>query len=90
METATTIALFREAVIQTLLLSAPVLLIGAGVGLVLSILQATTSIQDQTLTFVPKIVAIFGALAYFFPWMLRLLSSYTANLFKMLPQLALP
>jgi flagellar biosynthetic protein FliQ len=81
METGTVIALFREAVIYTMLIASPVLIIGAAVGLILSVFQATTSLQDQTLTFVPKIFAIFGALAYFGPWMLNLLVSYTNNLF---------
>lgn len=87
MTETTVIALFRDATTQTILLSAPVLIIGAGVGLILSIFQATTSIQDQTLTFVPKVIAIFLTLAYFYPWMMRSLTDYTINLFQAMPDL---
>ncbi|NIZ40492.1 flagellar biosynthesis protein FliQ [Entomospira nematocerorum] len=87
MTETTIIALFRGAIMQVLMLSAPILIIGAVVGLILSIFQATTSIQDQTLTFVPKILAIFLALAFFFPWMLQSLRTYTVSLFSMLSML---
>ncbi len=56
------VQLLRGGVLQTLLIAAPLLLIGMVVGLIISILQATTSIQEQTLSFVPKIAAILGAL----------------------------
>lgn len=88
MSEVTIITLFRGAVMQVLFLAAPVLIIGAIIGLILSIFQATTSIQDQTLTFVPKIVAIFLALALFFPWMLQTLRSYTIELFSLLSNLS--
>lgn len=88
MSEVTIINLFRGAVMQVLFLAAPVLVIGAIVGLILSIFQATTSIQDQTLTFVPKIVAIFLTLALFFPWMLQTLRSYTIELFSLLSNLS--
>jgi flagellar biosynthetic protein FliQ len=52
------VSLFRSGLVQVLLMAAPALLIGVGVGLLVSIFQATTSIQDQTLSFVPKIAAI--------------------------------
>nr|WP_212603831.1 flagellar biosynthesis protein FliQ [Entomospira culicis] len=84
----TIVALFREAVMQVLMLAAPVLIIGAVVGLILSIFQATTSIQDQTLTFVPKIIAIFLTLALFFPWMMQTLREYTISLFSMISTLS--
>jgi flagellar biosynthesis protein FliQ len=88
MTEVTIIALFRTAVMQVLTLAAPVLVIGAVVGLILSIFQATTSIQDQTLTFVPKIIAIFLTLAFFFPWMMQTMRDYTINLFSMLSTLS--
>ena len=53
------VTLLRNSVLQTLILASPVLLVAMTVGLVISIFQATTSIQDQSLTFVPKILAIF-------------------------------
>lgn len=68
--------------------SAPVLLIGMAVGLVVSVLQATTSIQEQTLTFVPKIAAILLSLMFFGPWMLNILVNYTVNLMEMIPDMA--
>lgn len=79
--------LVRGAVLQILILSGPVLLIGLGVGLIISIFQATTSIQEQTLTFVPKIAAILIAIALFGPWMLQTVSSYTVSLIMMIPRL---
>lgn len=77
--------LLRNAVLQILILSAPMLLIGMLVGLIISIFQATTSIQEQTLTFVPKIAAILLALMFFGPWMLATLSNYTVALFQQIP-----
>ena len=81
------ITVFRTAIIQILLLTAPVLLISLVVGLVLSIFQATTSLQEQTLTFVPKLLAIFLTLLYFGTWMFTLLANYTRDLFNVIPQL---
>lgn len=82
-----TINLIRTAVLQILIVSAPVLIIGVGVGLIISIFQATTSIQEQTLTFVPKIAAILLALAIFGPWMIQTVREFTVNLFLMIPNL---
>lgn len=59
------------------IVAAPVLIVSMLVGLIVSIFQATTSIQDQTLTFVPKIMAIFGTLVVFGPWMLDTLVDRT-------------
>lgn len=79
--------LMRSGIFQILILSAPVLLIGLLVGLVVSILQATTSIQEQTLTFVPKIAAILLSLVFFGPWIFGNLVQYTVQLFQQIPQL---
>lgn len=79
--------LFRTGVLQILLLSAPVLIISMAVGLIVSILQATTSIQEQTLSFVPKIAAILLALILFGPWMFTTLTQYTENLFARIPDM---
>lgn len=87
MELEMVITVFRTAIIQILLLTAPVLLISLVVGLVLSIFQATTSLQEQTLTFVPKLLAIFLTLLYFGTWMFTLLTNYTRDLFNVIPQL---
>ena len=77
----------RGAIFQILILSAPVLVIGLLVGLVVSILQATTSIQEQTLTFVPKIAAILLSLVFFGPWIFASLAQYTVQLFRQIPQM---
>jgi flagellar biosynthetic protein FliQ len=58
------------------------------VGLVVAILQATTSIQEQTLTFVPKIVAILGMLAFLGGWMMSSLGEFTVQLFQRIPDMA--
>lgn len=79
------ILLLRTAVLQILLLAAPILLIGMGVGLIVSIFQATTSIQEQTLTFVPKIVAILVVLMLAGPWMFASLEQFTVSLFNQIP-----
>ena len=82
------INLVREGVLQILLIAAPILLVGMAVGLIVSIFQATTSIQEQTLTFVPKIAAILGALIIFGPWMFSTLVQFTIRLFERLPDMA--
>lgn len=79
--------IFRTGVLQILILAAPVLIIGMAVGLIISILQATTSIQEQTLSFVPKIAAILLALILFGPWMFTTLSQYALSLFARIPDM---
>ncbi len=74
------VSLMRSGVLQALMMAAPMLLIGMLVGLIVSIFQATTSIQEQTLTFVPKIVAILGALMIFSPWILNSMVQFTLRL----------
>ncbi|MEW6661736.1 MAG: flagellar biosynthesis protein FliQ [Bacillota bacterium] len=75
------IHLAREALSLALLLAAPALGFGLVVGLTISILQATTQIQEQTLTFVPKIVAVLGSLIMFGSWMLAALVNFTTELY---------
>ena len=87
MSFGTAVNLLRSGVLQILLLAAPVLLVGMAVGLIVSIIQATTSIQEQTLTFVPKIAAILGALILFGPWMFSSLVQFTIRLFERIPEL---
>ena len=79
----------REAMIITLLLAAPMLGFGLLVGLVVSIFQAVTQINEMTLTFIPKIIAVAAALAIFMPWLIRTLVDFTTDLFTSLPNLAL-
>jgi len=84
MSMGTAIAIVREGVLETLILAGPILLVGMGVGLLVAILQATTSIQEQTLSFVPKIAAILLALILFGRFLLDSLVGYTQRLFSMI------
>ncbi|PKM89932.1 MAG: flagellar biosynthetic protein FliQ [Firmicutes bacterium HGW-Firmicutes-12] len=77
----------REAVYLMLLIAGPLLGTSLLVGLIISIFQATTQIQEQTLTFVPKIALVFIMLIVFGPWMLNLLIVFTNNLFQTIPNI---
>ena len=79
--------IMRDSIFQILLISAPILLIGMTVGLIISIFQATTSIQEQTLTFVPKIIAIFLTIVFFGPWMLTSMSQFTLNIMNLISKM---
>ena len=81
------VSLLREGVFQVFILAAPILLAALVVGLIVTIFQATTSIQEQTLTFVPKILTILGMLALLGGWMFSVLREYTVRLFDIIPQL---
>ena len=82
------VSLMRSAVLQVLMMAAPMLLIGMVVGLIVSIFQATTSIQEQTLTFVPKIAAILGALMIFGPWILNSMVQFTLRLMALIADMS--
>lgn len=69
----------------TLTLSLPMLLVGLVVGLVISIFQATTQINEMTLTFVPKILAVIVVIIFTMPWMLNMLMDFTTRIFNMMP-----
>ncbi|MBU2701998.1 flagellar biosynthetic protein FliQ [Sporomusaceae bacterium BoRhaA] len=77
----------REALMMVMLVSAPMLGLGLIVGVLVSIFQATTQIQEQTLAFIPKIIAVFVAILVFGPWMLSLMVDYTQQIFQYLPQM---
>ena len=79
------IQLAQEALMMVMLVSAPMLGLGLIVGLMVSIFQATTSIQEQTLAFIPKIIAVFVAILIFGPWMLRLMIEFVTGIFVSLP-----
>ncbi|MCA9736969.1 MAG: flagellar biosynthesis protein FliQ [Gemmatimonadota bacterium] len=81
------IDLARDAVLQALLVAAPMLLVAVGVSLAVSVFQAVTQIQDQTLSFVPKLLAAVGTLIVGLSWMLQTLVNYTAELFRSIPNL---
>ncbi|AIY04104.1 Flagellar biosynthesis protein FliQ [Planococcus halocryophilus Or1] len=81
------IKLAEQSIFTVILISAPMLLIALAVGLLVSVFQAMTQIQEQTLAFIPKILAVFIALVVFGPWMLTLLLDYTRDLFEQLPRI---
>jgi flagellar biosynthetic protein FliQ len=81
-------ALLQRGILEVLLLAAPLLFSALIVGLVVAILQATTQIQEQTLTFVPKVIAILLMLAFLGGWMFSSLGEYTAELFRRIPDMA--
>lgn len=77
--------LAQQALMIVLIVSAPMLGLGLIVGLMVSVFQATTSIQEQTLAFIPKIIAVFVAILVFGPWMLSIMVEYVYNIFVNLP-----
>jgi len=81
------IKIMRESLMTVLIVSAPILGVGMFVGLIISIIQTTTSIQEQTLTFVPKIVAIFLTIILLGSWMIRVLVNYTNNIFMLIEKI---
>ena len=87
MTTDTVIDLTMSAVELGMKVALPILLIGLAVGLVISVFQAITQIQEQTLTFIPKIVATVAVLVIGGPWMLDQLLSYTSDLWLSIPEL---
>ncbi len=76
---------FLEAIKTTIILAAPILLAGLVVGILISVIQAATSINEMTMTFIPKMLAVAIALLVFFPWMLQVMIEYTQNLLTNLP-----
>ena len=85
MTTGFVMEMIRSGVFLVLTLAAPMLLAGLLVGLIVSIFQATTSIQEQTLTFVPKIAAILLVLVFSAEWIFTSLVEYAVRLFEMIP-----
>ena len=79
------VRIVRDSLLQILLVSAPMLGISMFVGLLISVFQATTSIQEQTLTFVPKIISIFLAIIVFGNWMLASLVDFSRRIYDMIP-----
>lgn len=75
----------RNALTLTLMLSAPMLLAALVIGLIVSVFQALTQINEVTLSFVPKIIAVFAAIAVAGPWLLNTMVAYTVSMFDLLP-----
>jgi flagellar biosynthetic protein FliQ len=79
------IDLSRDAIMTALMVAAPLLLIAMGVGLVVSIIQSVTQIQEQTLTFVPKLVLVGGAFIVGLPWLIQILMKFTTQILRGIP-----
>jgi flagellar biosynthesis protein FliQ len=80
------LGLAEKGVYTILLITGPLLILALAVGLLVSIFQATTQIQEQTLAFVPKIVAVLVGLIFFGPWMLTEMVKFTSDIFQNLNQ----
>lgn len=80
--------LMRGGIIQVLMLILPALVVALVVGLIVALFQAVTSIQEQTLTFFPKLISILMVVFFLSGWMFTELSGYTVDLFNMIPRLA--
>jgi flagellar biosynthetic protein FliQ len=81
-------AILRQGVLQVLIIASPLLISALVIGLVVAVLQATTSIQEQTLVFVPKVIVILLVLAILGGWMFNSLGQYTTELFRRIPDMA--
>jgi len=82
------VSIGREALMVTLLVAAPMLVFGLVIGLIISIFQAVTQINEITLTFVPKILAVAVALLLFLPWIINQLVDFAHHMFALIPGLA--
>ncbi len=87
MSHALVVDLARNAIMLALLIAGPMLIVALIVGLTISVLQAVTQIQEQTLAFVPKLIGVSVVFLLALPWMIQLLVKYTTELFRSLPSL---
>ena len=83
MDSSEAVNLARQAVLLILVVGAPVLLVGFFVALIVSLVQALTQVQEQTLSFVPKIAGMLLALAIFGPWMVQRLVEFSIQMFEL-------
>lgn len=81
------VALFQQALTMALMLAAPMLLFGLAAGLLVSVFQAATQIQEMSLSFIPKVLAVVLSLFLFLPWMLNRMTEYTLQIFSRIGQL---
>ncbi|HEY5086537.1 MAG TPA: flagellar biosynthesis protein FliQ [Gemmatimonadaceae bacterium] len=79
--------LARNMIMTALLIASPMLVVALAVGLVVSIIQAVTQIQEQTLSFVPKLVAVAVTFIIALPWIIQIMVRYTSELFRSLPSM---
>jgi len=87
MDTATVVDIGRSALWAVMLISAPLLMIALGVGLVIGVIQAATSVNEATLSFIPKLVAMGLVLSIFGGWQLAMLVDFTKDIYKRIPAL---
>ncbi|MEO8622377.1 MAG: flagellar biosynthesis protein FliQ [bacterium] len=80
--------LARNAIMMALMLAAPMLVVALLLGLIVSILQAVTQIQEQTLAFVPKLIGVAAVFLVALPWIIQTLIRYTTELFRSIPSMA--
>ena len=88
MNEAVAIGVMRSAVETAVIVTLPLLMAGLVAGVLVSIFQTITSIQDNVLAFIPRAAAIFVVFALTFPWMLRIVSSFATQLIRRLPEMA--
>lgn len=81
------IELFRQAIYNALMLVSPILLTTIAVGLTVSLIQAVTSIQEQTLSFAPKLFAVGAVLVFSASWLMKTLMNFTINVFSKIPEI---
>jgi flagellar biosynthetic protein FliQ len=86
MPEALVVGTVRQAMEIAIVVSLPMLLAGLVAGVMVSLFQTVTSIQDNVLAFIPRAAAIFGVFALTFPWMLRVMSSFSIDIIKRLPE----
>ncbi|HWN84818.1 MAG TPA: flagellar biosynthetic protein FliQ [Vicinamibacterales bacterium] len=86
MPEALVVGTVRNAIEIAIIVSLPMLLAGLIAGVLVSLFQTVTSIQDNVLAFIPRAAAIFGVFALTFPWMLRVISGFSIDLIKRLPE----
>ena len=87
MDSAMVVELAREALWMTMLISSPLLVVGLAVGLLVGIFQAATSINEQTLSFIPKVVCMGITMALAGSWMINTMVDYTKGIFVRIPNL---
>jgi flagellar biosynthetic protein FliQ len=87
MSEALIVGIIRQAIETAVIVTAPMLVAGLVAGVLVSIFQTVTSIQDNVLAFIPRAAAIFVVFAVTFPWMLRVVTGFSAALFQRLPEL---
>jgi flagellar biosynthesis protein FliQ len=86
MNEALVVGVVRQALEVAIMVSLPMLLAGLAAGVLVSIFQTVTSIQDNVLAFIPRAAAIFAVFALTFPWMLRVLTGFSSEMFRRLPE----